>query len=94
MSIAEVIAWKFNGAPGMSTDGFKITGWPISLGRRPTEAELIAFTAEYALVVSDLRATQDLQEKKIRAIIRWVANLHSLTNPNAVQQLRDIWKAL
>ena len=45
---AEIIAWKFDNAPGMQTRNGKIFGWPSNLngGVSPTELELDQWDAD------------------------------------------------
>ncbi len=50
-SLAEVLAWKFNDAPGIRTrekkDGkMEIFDWPSNLGPKPTKAKIARWTAE------------------------------------------------
>jgi len=43
-NIADVISWKFNDQPGMTTSGGEIVDFP---GGTPSQAEQDAWTAEY-----------------------------------------------
>lgn len=52
-SLAEVLAWKFNNAPGIRTredgvGGMEIFDWPTAaLGSKPTASKITTWTAEY-----------------------------------------------
>ncbi len=50
-SLAEVLGWKFNHAPGIRTmgspSGAVIFDWPPALGPEPTAAQIAQWTAEY-----------------------------------------------
>lgn len=62
-SLAEVLEWKFNKAPGIRTDGEQITAWPPALGPRPTTTDIDTWTTEFQAVVDDLKADQEISRK-------------------------------
>ena len=51
MSLAEVLAWKFNDAPGIRTreenGKMEIFDWPESLGPVPTQGQIGQWTGEF-----------------------------------------------
>jgi len=55
-SLAEVLAWKFNLASGIRTredgqGGMEIFDWPVAqLGSKPTAAQIVQWTADFAVL--------------------------------------------
>ena len=51
MSLASVLAWKFDNAPGIRTREAKgkmeIFNWPAALGPKPTKAQIGQWTTEF-----------------------------------------------
>lgn len=52
-ALGEVLAWKFDNAPGIRTredgkGGMEIFDWPAPLGPMPTRAQIVQWTADYA----------------------------------------------
>lgn len=45
--LGEVLGWKFDHVQGISTKNGVLVAWPESLGERPTDEQISAWTAEY-----------------------------------------------
>ncbi len=72
-----------------------ISAW-FSNKKQPTEQEIAAVTKQEADDAEDeyeVKKNFDL-DKKDKAIIKWIADLHGLSIGQAKQQLKDIYKAL
>ena len=71
-SLAEVLAWKFDNAPGIRTredgqGGMKIFDWPEALGPEPTQTQIDTWTAEFdaldhKAIDAALRLARDIDE--------------------------------
>ena len=59
-NIAEVIGWKFNHQPGMSTRDNVITEFP---GGIPSEADQLKWTAEYKVHIDSTQYQRDRKEE-------------------------------
>jgi len=73
-NIAEILAWKFEKAPGIRTVGDQITEWPQVLGPIPTQAQLDQWTAEYeAFRTAEEQKVAAQKEKEERARLELAA---------------------
>lgn len=65
--LAEVIFWKFPGTPGIAIEDNIIIRWPSGTAR-PTQANIDAWTAEYAL----LKGERDARRQKFNTFLKKV----------------------
>jgi len=67
--VGAVLGWKFKYPEGILTVGTKIKEWPDNLGKKPTEAQVDVWGAEYdAAVLAKKNAESDKAAKKIHDI--------------------------
>ena len=64
MSIATVLAWIFDNAPGIRTVDGVLTEWPMTLGPIPSEVQIDAWNLEYEKVVSDVTKSKEAESLK------------------------------
>lgn len=94
-SLAEVLGWKFNHAPGIRTDGVNITEWPGALGPIPTQAEIDQWTIDFAAAKPDLDAAADVDGQKVlRALVAWLAQKFGIPASQARDEIIAIYKTL
>ena len=72
ITIAEVLGWKFNHAPGIRTKDGVLTAFPESIGAMPTDSEIDVYRAEYLdfiqAEINDAPIKEQLDANDIRAI--------------------------
>ena len=89
-SIAEVIGWKFDNQPGMSTSNGVITEFP---GGIPSQADQDKWTAEYEAQISIMK----WKEKMVMSdgpLPRWAEDLIDGVISSQTQKLVDDKKTL
>ena len=72
ITIAEVLGWKFNHAPGITTKDNVLTAFPESIGPMPTDSEIDAYRAEYLdfiqAEINDAPIKEQLEANDLKAI--------------------------
>jgi len=51
--LGQVLGWKHNHAPGITTKDDKLVNWPPGLGPRPDAAQIATWTAQYEALPVD-----------------------------------------
>lgn len=82
--ISEVIGWKFNHQPGMSTRDGVITAFP---GGIPSQADIDTWTAEYEAYLPT-KVWQESMTLSDQSLPRWGEDIYDAMNP-ADQDLVD-----
>jgi hypothetical protein len=71
-TIAEILGWKFNHAPGIRTKDGVLTAFPEAVGPMPTETEMNTYRAEYLeflrAEINDTPIKEQLAANDLRAI--------------------------
>ncbi len=66
----DILAWKFNDTPGVTTVNGHVRDWPESLGPLPTEAQIDAWGAEYDAAMAAIAAAEQAKiDKKLADIL-------------------------
>ena len=97
-SLAEVLSWKFDSAPGMRTreklDGsMEIFDWPVdALGTEPTAENIQSWTEEYKTIsaFAELRKERNVKLTETD----WVITMHKELGTNIPSAWKDYRKAL
>lgn len=93
--LGEVLGWKFDGVPGITTRENVITGWPVSLGTLPTKAQINQWTADFLAAKPGLDAARGVDGlKSFRALMIWLAPLVGKTPAQARSEIIAVYKGL
>ena len=93
---ADVLGWKTNHYPGITTREGQITNWPVGAPfPQPDQATHDAWETEYLAVKPDLDAARDVDGlKALKALVIWLAPLVGKTPAQARSEIIAIYKNL
>jgi len=78
------LGWKYNDEPGIRTDAGRLTGWPATLGKRPTLQQQRAIIQEYAAYLEDKEASETAGLAKIREL------MDSRNDTLSIEQMKEL----